>query len=213
MSLQELQQKIKNFQDVAKSKIISLGKFKITVIKPNSETQEMPLSMALHFLRNSITEIQKSKIKLKEFNTIQKSIKRLFQKFIDTNELISFDKGDNLFKRLNENESISIFNLLFCDLFREKIKDDKFCDECDDLKDTLSSFNNFKETYKECDSKVQLFEDLREKIERYQEILNSGNLKKIEEHLEDFRLFRSFLPLNTHSEYLIDIKNGKIVKI
>ena len=51
-SLKSLQQKIKNFQDVAKDRIYNLSRFKITVIKPNNEKLAMTLSMVLHFLRN-----------------------------------------------------------------------------------------------------------------------------------------------------------------
>ena len=141
-------------------------------------------------------------------------MKIFFQKFIDTDELIKFDKGEDLFKKLNENDSISSFKLLFCDVFQEKIKRDAFKDKCNELKESVSNFNSFKEKFKELNSKVQYFEALREKLEEYQKILNSGNLKKInEENLEDFRLFRSFYPLNVNSEYLIDIKNRNIIKI
>ena len=214
MSLQELQQKIKNFQDIAKNRILSLGKFKISVIKPNNETQAMTLSMVLYFLSNSIKEIQKSKIKLKEFNNIQKSIKRFFQKFIDTSELINFDKGANLFNKLNENDTISLFKLLFCDVFKDRINKDVFENSCDELKESTIDFNNFKENYREINSKILYIENLKEKFELYQKTLNSGNLKKIsEEKLQDFRIFRSFFPLDLNSEYLIDIKNGNIIKI
>ena len=214
MSLQELQQKIKNFQDIAKNRILSLGKFKISVIKPNNETQAMTLSMVLYFLSNSIKEIQKSKIKLKEFNNIQKSIKRFFQKFIDTSELINFDKGANLFNKLNENDTISLFKLLFCDVFKDRINKDVFENSCDELKESTIDFNNFKEKYREINSKILYIENLKEKFEMYQKALNSGNLKKInEENLEDIRIFRSFFPLDLNSDWLIDIKNRNIIKI
>jgi len=218
MSLQDslnlLQKNIINFQNIVKERIFNLGKFKVSVIKPNNETESMPLSMGLYFLRNTIKEILKSNIKLKDFNRFQKTIRIFFQKFIDTNELINFDKGEDLFKKLNENNSISPFKLLFCDVFQEKIKRDAFKDKCNELKECVSNFNSFKEKFKELYSKIQYFEALREKLEEYQKILNSGNLKKInEENLEDFRLFRSFYPLNVNSEYLIDIKNRNIIKI
>jgi len=212
-SLKSLQQKIKNFQDVAKNRILNLSKFKITVIKPNNETQTMILTMALYFIRNSIKEMQKSKIKLKDFNKLQKVIKRFFQTFIDTSELINFDKGENLFMKLNENTSISLFKLLFCDVFKERINKDVFENSCDELKESTIDFNNFKEKYKEINSKILYIENLKEKFEMYQKTLNSGNLKKInEENLEDFRIFRSFFPSDLNSEYLIDIKNRNIIK-
>lgn len=213
-SLDLLQDKIKNFQDFAKERIFNLGKFRVTIINPDNQAEETTLSMGFYYLRNTIKEILKSKIKLKDFNKLQQSIKRIFQKFIDTNELINFDKGDDLFKKFNENDSISPFKLLFCDVFHEKIKKDVFKDKCNELKESVNNFNSFKEKYKELYSKLQNFETLREKIEEYQSLLNRGNLKMInEENLEDFRLFRSFFPLNVNSEYLIDIKNRTIIKL
>ena len=213
-SLKALQQKIKNFQDIAKNRIYNLSKFKITVIKPNNEKLAMTLSMVLHFLRNNINEILKSKIKLKDFNILQIIIKRFFQIFVDTPELISFDKGADLFQKLNENDTISLFKLLFCDIFKERINKHVFENSCDELKESTINFNNFKEKYKEINSKILYIENLREKFETYQKTLNSGNLRKInEENLEDFRIFRSFFPLDLNSEYLIDIKNGNIIKI
>ena len=218
MSLQDsiniLKQKIKNFQDVAKNRIYNLSRFKITVIKPNNETQTMILTMALYFIRNTITELLKSKIKLKDFNKLQIVIKRFFQKFIDTNELINFDKGENLFNKLNENDTISLFKLLFCDIFKERINKDVFENSCDELKESTIDFINFKEKYKEINSKILYIENLRDKFEIYQKTLNNGNLKKInEESLEDYRIFRSFFPLDLNSEYLIDIKKRNIIKI
>lgn len=213
-SLDLLQDKIKNFQDFAKGRIFNLGKFRVTIINLDNQAEETKLTLGLYYLRNTIKEILKSKIKLKDFNKLQQSIKRIFQKFIDTNELINFDKGEDLFKKLNENDSISPFKLLFCDFFHEKIKRDVFKDKCNELKESVSNFNSFKEKFKEIYSKIRNFEALREKIEEYQKLLNAGNLKKInEENLEDFRLFRSFFPLNVNSEYLIDIKNRTIIKI
>ncbi len=213
-SLNLLQQKIKNFQYIAKNQIPNLSKFNITVIKPNNETLAMKLSMVIFFLRNTINEILKTKIKLKDFNKLNKVIKRFFQKFIDTNELINFDKGEELFKKLNENNSISPFKILFCDVFREKINRDVFEVNCNELKESISNFNNFKEKFKEFQPKILYFETLGEKFEKYQKILNSGNLKKInEENLEEFRLFRSFFPLSLNNEYLIDIRNSNIIKL
>ncbi|MFX1444455.1 MAG: hypothetical protein ACFFHV_13655, partial [Promethearchaeota archaeon] len=125
-----------------------------------------------------------------------------------------FDKGEDLFKKLNENDSISPFKLLFCDIFHERIKRDVFKNKCNELKKSVSNFNNFKENFKELNSKILNFQVLREKIEKYQKLLKSGNLKMInEENLEDFRLFRSFFPLNVNSEYLINIKNRAIIKL
>ncbi|MFX1393375.1 MAG: hypothetical protein ACFFAH_07355 [Promethearchaeota archaeon] len=213
-SLKILHQEIKNFQDKAKNQILNLSKFNIAVIKPNNEIQVMILSMVLYHLRNTIKEILKSKIKLKDFNKLQKTIKRFFQKFIDTPELMDFDKGTDLFNKLNENDSISLFKLLFSDIFREKINNDILKTKCNELKKSLIKFSNFKEKHKEFHSKIQFFEKLKEKFENYQKILNSGNLKRInEENLEDFRIFRSFFPLNINSEYLIDIKNRTIIKL
>ena len=213
-SLNTLHQKIKEFQNIVKSRIFNLGKFKITVIKPNNKPEKTTLTLGLYFLRNTINEILNSKIKLKDFNIVQKTIKRFFQKFIDTNELVNFDEGEDVFKKLNQNDSISPLKLLFCNIFQEKIKMDVFNDNCNELKESLSTFNSFKEKYRECHSKLQYFESLREKFENYQNILKIGNLKKInKENLEDFRLFRGFFPLNVNSEYLIDIKNKTIIKI
>lgn len=213
-SLNLLQDIIKKFQDTAKDRIFNLGKFRVTVIKPKSQAEETTLSLGFYFLRSTIKEMLQSNIKLKDFNNLQQTIKRFFQKFIDTNELINFDKGEDLFKKLNENDSISPFKLLFCDVFQEKIKRDAFSAKCNELKECVNNFNSFKEKFKEINLKIQYFEALREKLEEYQKILNSGNLKKInEKNLEDFRLFRSFYPLNVNSEYLIDIKNRNIIKI
>ena len=213
-SLSLLRDKIKNFQEIVKSRIFNLGKFKVTIIKPKNQAEETTLTMGFYFLRNTIKEILQSNIKLKDFNNLQKTIKRFFQKFIDTNELINFNKGEDLFKKLNENDSISPFKLLFCDVFQKKIKRDVFKAKCNELKESVSNFNSFKEKYKELYSKIRYFETLREKFEEYQTILNNGDLKRInEENMEDFRLFRSFFPLNVNSEYLIDIKNGTIIKI
>ncbi|TFG14760.1 MAG: hypothetical protein EU535_02915 [Promethearchaeota archaeon] len=218
MSLQDsltlLHRTIKKFQNIVKSRIFNLGKFKITIIKPNNKTEKITLTLGLYFLRNSIKELMTSKIKLKDFTILQKTIKIFFQKFIDTYELINFDKGGNLFIKLNKNPSISLFKLLFCDFFQEKIKIEVFNDDCNDLKESLNNFDRFKEKYRKFHSKFQYFESLRAKFERYQTILNSGNLKLIkQESLEDFRLFRSFYPLTLNSEYVIDIKNKSIVKL
>ena len=213
-SLNLLRDKIKIFQDSAKDRIFNLGKFRVAVIKPKNQEEETTLTMGFYFLRNTIKEILKSNMKLKDFNNLHKTIKRVFQKFIDTYELINFDKGEDLFKKLNENDSISPFKLLFCDVFHEKIKKNVFKDRCNELKESVSNFNSFKEKFKDLYSKIRNFETLREKFEEYQKILNSGNLKMInEKNLEDFRLFRSFFPLNVNSEYLIDIKNRTIIKI
>ena len=135
--------------------------------------------------------------------------------FINLQDKIGFSPGiQDFFKKLNENSSISPFKLLFCDVFHEKIKRDVFKEKCNELKESVSNFTSFKEKYKELYSKIRNFETLREKIEEYQSLLNSGNLKMInEEKLEDFRLFRSFFPLSVNSEYLIDIKNRTIIKI
>lgn len=218
MSLQEslniLQDQIKEFQKIVKKRIFNLGKVKISVIQGKNEEGPMPVSLGLYFLSTSIKELLSSNIKLKDFNKLHKNIKRLFQKFIDTNELSNYDKGENLFQKLNENNCISPFKPLFCDIFHENINRDVFKDKCNELKENISNFNSFKEKFKELYSKIQYFENLSGKLEHYQNILNSGNLKKInEENLEEFRLFRSFYPLNVFSEYLIDIKNGNIIKI
>ena len=213
-SLDFLQEKIKYFQDIAKERIFDLGKYRVTIINPDNQTEETKLTLGLYYLRNTIKEILKSKIKLKEFNRLHQSIKRIFQKFIDSKELINFNKTDDLFKKLNENNTISPFKLFFCDFFHENIKGDVFEDKCNELKESTSNFNSFKEKYKELYSKIRRFEILRGKFEEYKKNLESGNLKAFhEEKLDDFRLFRSFFPLNDYSEYLIDIKNKTIIKI
>jgi len=212
-SLNLLQQKIKEFQDIVKKKVFLLSKFDIQVINLNNKTEPIKLSLALYFLRNIINEIVKSKIKINDFEKLQRNIKRLFQKFIDTPEIIEFDKGENLFKKLNENNTISPFNLLFCDLFQEKINKNIFKENCSKLKESLVNFDIFKERFKEISSKIEYFKILRKKIEEYKKLLESRDLKKLNEvNLEDFRLFRSFFPLNNYSDYLIDIQNEKIFK-
>ena len=127
MSLQEslniLQEQLKEFQKVAKERIFNLGKVKVSVIQDKNEEGPMPVSLGLYFLSNSTKELLSSNIKLKEFNRLHKNIKRLFQKFIDTNELGDFDKGEDLFKKLNENDCISPFKPLFCDTFHENDRD------------------------------------------------------------------------------------------
>ncbi|MFX0072730.1 MAG: hypothetical protein ACFFAO_16725, partial [Candidatus Hermodarchaeota archaeon] len=213
-SLNELHQRIKDFQGVAKSKIFNLGKIRMTVFNLNDEPESMTLTLVLFYLRNTINEILKSKIKLKDFSIFQKSIKRLFQKFIDTNDLISIDKEEGIFKKLNSNDSISPFKLFFCDLLKEKVKNLAFNDKCYEIKDSLSNFDRFKEIYQEFRSIIQYLETLTEKFEKFQNILKRGNFKKIDkEELENFRLFRSFYPLNYNSEYLIDIRNKTLVKL
>ena len=212
-ALNLLQQKIKEFQDIVKKKVFLLSKFDIQVINLNNKTEPIKLSLALYFLRNTINEIVKSKIKINDFEKLQRNIKRLFQKFIDTPEIIEFDKGENLFKKLNENNTISPFNLLFCDLFQEKINKNIFKENCSKLKESLVNFDIFKERFKEISSKIEYFKILRKKIEEYKKLLESRDLKKLNEvNLEDFRLFRSFFPLNNYSDYLIDIQNEKIFK-
>lgn len=209
-----LKENIKKFQDIAKERIFNLGKFRITVVKPKNQEEETTLTMGFYFLRNTIKEILQSNIKLKEFNNLQKTIKRFFQKFIDTKELINFDKGEDIFKKLNENDSISLFKILFCDIFHENIKGDMLKSKYNELKENLSNFNRFKENFKEFYSKIRKFEALKESFEEYQKTLNSGNLKIINNvNLGDFRVFRSFFPLNVNSEYLIDIKNRTIIKL
>ncbi len=213
-SLNVLQDKIKNFQDLAKERIFNLGKIRVTLINPDNQVEETKLTLGFYYLRNTIKEILESKIKLKDFNRLNQSIKRIFQRFIDTDELINFNKQHDLFKQLNENDSISPFKLLFCDIFHEKIKRDVFKDKCDKLKESLTNFHHFKEKFKELYSKIQRFEIIRDKFEQYQKIIESGNLKVLnEEKLEDIRLFRSFFPLEAYSNILIDIKNKTITKI
>ncbi|MFX1443558.1 MAG: hypothetical protein ACFFHV_09110, partial [Promethearchaeota archaeon] len=146
-SLNLLQDKIKNFQDLAKERIFNLGKIRVTLINPDNKTEETTISMGFYYLRNTIKEMLNSKIRLKDFNKLQQSIKRIFQKFIDINELINFDKGEDLFKKLNENDSISPFKLLFCDIFHERIKRDVFKNKCNELKKSVNNFNNFKENF------------------------------------------------------------------
>ena len=213
-SLNVLQEKIKSFQDFAKEHIFNLGKIRVTIINPDNQAEETTLSMGLYYLRNTIKEILESKIKLKEFNRLHQSIKRIFQKFIDSKELINFNKTDDLFKKLNENDTISPFKLFFCDIFHEKIKQDEFKNKCNELKESITNFNYFKEIYQELYSKIQNFEILRDRFEQYQKIIESGNLKILnEEKLEDIRLFRSFFPLEAYPNILIDIKNKTITKI
>ena len=218
MSLQEslnvLHEQIKEFQKVVKERIFNLGKVKVSVIQDKNEEGPMPVSLGLYFLSNSTKELLSSNKKLKDFNRLHKNIKRLFQKFVDTNELGNFDKGEDLFKKLNENNCISPFKPLFCDIFHENINRDVFKDKCNELKENLSNFNSFKEGFKDLYSKIQYFEKLNGKLEHYQNILKSGSLQKLnEEDLEEYRLFRSFYPLDLYSDYLIDIKNGTVIKI
>jgi len=218
MSLQEslniLHEQIKGFQKIVKERIFNLGKVKVSVIQDKNEEGPMPVSLGLYYISNSTKELLSSNIKLKEFNRLHKNIKRLFQKFIDTNELGDYDKGEDLFKKLNENDCISPFKPLFCDTFHENINGEVFKNKCDELKENISNFNRFKEEFRELYSKIQYFEKLNGKLEHYQTILESGNLKKLnEENLEEYRLFRSFYPLNVYSDYLIDIKNGNVIKI
>ncbi len=218
MSLQEslniLHEQIKVFQKNVKERIFNLGKVKISLFQEKNEESLMPVSLALYSISNSTKELVSSNIKLKDFNRLHKNIKRLFQKFVDTNELGNFDKGEDLFKKLNENNCISPFKPLFCDVFREIINRDVFKNKCDELKQNISNFNNFKENYKGFYSKIQYIENLYGKLEHFQSILSSGNLKKLnEEKLVEYRLFRSFYPLSNYSEYLIDIKKGNIIKI
>ena len=213
-SLNILHEQIKEFQKNVKERIFNLGKVKVSVIQEKNEEGPMPVSLGLYFISNSTKELLNSNIKLKDFNRLHKNIKRLFQKFTDTNELGNFDKGEDLFKKLNENDCISPFKPLFCDIFHEYINGDVFKDKCNELKENISNFNSFKEKFKELYSKIQYFENLRGKLEQYQNILQSGSLKKLnEENLEEYRLFRSFYPLNDYSDYLIDIKNGNVIKI
>jgi len=218
MSLQEtlnvLHEKIKEFQKIAKERIFNLGKVKVSVIQDKNEEGPMPVSLGLYYISNSTKELLSSNIKLKEFNRLHKNIKRLFQKFVDTNELGNYDKGEDLFKKLNENDCISPFKPLFCETFHENINGEAFKNKCNELKENISNFNRFKEEFRELYSKIQYFEKLNGKLEHYQTILESGNLKKLnEENLEEYRLFRSFYPLNVYSDYLIDIKNGNVIKI
>lgn len=213
-SLNILHEKIKDFQKSVKERIFNLGKVKVSFIQDKNEEGPMPVSLGLYSLSNSTKELLSSNVKLKDFNRLHKNIKRLFQKFIDTNELGNFDKGEDLFKKLNENDCISPFKPLFCDIFHENINGEAFKNKCNELKENLSNFNSFKEEFKELYSKIQYFENLNGKLEHYQNILNNGNLKKLnEENLEEYRLFRSFYPLNDYSDYLIDIKNGNVIKI
>ena len=108
MNLQEsltvLHEQIKEFQKIVKERIFNLGKVKVSVIQDKNEEGPMPVSLGLYFLSNSTKELLSSNIKLKDFNRLHKNIKRLFQKFVDTNELGNFDKGEDLFKKLNEND-------------------------------------------------------------------------------------------------------------
>lgn len=213
-SLNKLHEQIKEFQKIVKERIFNLGKVKVSIIQDKNEEGPMPVSLGLYFLSNSTKELLSSNIKLKDFNRLHKNIKRLFQKFIDTNELGNYDKGEDLFKKLNENDCISPFKPLFCEVFHENINGEAFKNKCDELKENISNFNRFKEEFKSLYSKIQYIEKLNGKLEHYQTILESGNLKKLnEENLEEYRLFRSFHPLNVYSDYLIDIKNGTVIKI
>lgn len=212
-SLNLLQQKIIEFQDIVKKQVFLLSKFDIQVINLNNKTEPIKLSLALYFLRNIINGILKSKIRINDFEKLQRNIKRLFQKFIDAPELIEFDKGENLFKKLNENNTISCFNFLFCDDFQEKINKSIFKENCYQLKESLTNFDKFKERFNEISSKFEKLNILRKKVEEFQKLLDIGDLKKLnEKNLEDFRLFRSLLPLDDYSDYLIDIQNKKIFK-
>jgi len=213
-SLNILHEEIKEFQKAVKERIFNLGKVKVSVIQDKNEEGPMPVSLGLYFLSNSTKELLSSNIKLKDFNRLHKNIKRLFQKFVDSNELGNFDKGEDLFKKLNENDSISPFKPLFCDDFQGKIKNDVFKNKCNQLRESITNFNSFKEKFREVYSKNLYYQTLKEKLEKYQDILISGSLQKLnEEDLEEYRLFRSFYPLDLYSDYLIDIKNGNVIKI
>ncbi|TFG06142.1 MAG: hypothetical protein EU539_08445 [Promethearchaeota archaeon] len=156
----------------------------------------------------------RSKIKLKDFNTIQKNLNRVFQKFIDTKDLINYDKGTCFFTKINENSLISPFKILFNEPFRSKLNLDRFNDKCDELKESLDDFKRFEDIYGKLHHKLHYLEMLREKFINYQKILHSGNLKKInEENIEDFRLFRSLIPLKDYHEYVIDIINRNVIKL
>ncbi len=212
--LNQLHQKIKIFHDIVKKEVFYLSECNLSVIKSKNESDVMPLSMAIFFLRNIVKEMSRSSIKIKDFNRLEANIKNLFQKFIDTPELINFDKGEDLFIKLNEQSSLSIFQPLFNNFFQENINKEVMKHNCLTLKESLINFENFKEKYREFNLKCQNFENLREKFERLQNLLNVGDLKTLnEQNIEDFRLFRSFLPFSANSEYVIDIEQKKIVKL
>ncbi|MBD3337715.1 MAG: hypothetical protein GF353_01315 [Candidatus Lokiarchaeota archaeon] len=127
---------------------------------------------------------------------------------------MNFEKGEDLYRKLNENNTISPFKFLFSGLFREKINEEAFIDECNQLKENLRDFGSFKEVFNKLHSKTQNFEALRDDFEEYQKLLDSGNSKLInEKSIEYYRLFRSFFPLDKNSEYVIDIINKTIVKL
>jgi hypothetical protein len=213
-SLNNLNESIKEFQNIAKSQIFNLGKIRITILNPKNKKEQTTISLGLYFLRNKVDEMLKSKIKVKDFNTLHQNIKRFFQKFLDDNDLIDFDKGEDLFKKLLENMRISPLKLLFCDIFQAKINRKSFKEKCNELKDSINNFNSFKEMYKIFHCKFRNLDFLRKSFDEYQKVLNEGNLKLINDvPLANFRIFRSFFPLNNNSEYLIDIKNRSIIRI
>jgi len=213
-SLNQLHQKIKDFHDIVKKEVFFLSECNLSVIKSKNESDVMPLSMAIFFLRNSIREMSRSSTKLKDFNRLEENIKRLFQKFIDTPELINFKRGEDLFVKLNEYSSLSIFQPLYNDFFQEKINKEVIEEKCIELKESLINFEDFKERYKELNLIFQNFENLLKKFARLQNLLNDGDLKTLNENtIEDFRLFRSFSPLSVNFEYVIDIEHQEIVKL
>jgi hypothetical protein len=213
-SLNQLHQKIKDFHDIVKKEVFFLSECNLSVIKSKNESDVMPLTMAIFFLRNSIREMSRSNIKLKDFNRLEENIKKLFQKFVDTPELINFKRGEDLFVKLNEYRELSIFEPLYNDFFQEKLNKKVIKDKCIEIKENLINFEAFKERYKQLNLNFQNFEKLLKKFYKFQNLLNDGDLKTVNENsIEFFRLFRSFSPLSVNSKYVIDIENQKIVKL
>jgi len=213
-SLNQLHQKIKDFHDIVKKEVFYLSECNLSVIKSKNESDLMPLSMAIFYLRSLVKEMSRSNIKLKDFNRLHANLKRLFQKFMDTPELINFEKEEDLFIKLNQYSSISIFQPLFNDLFQENINKEAIKHKCVNIKESLINFENFKEKYKDLNLHFQNIENLRKKFINMQNLLNDEDLKTLNEfNIEDFRLYRSFFPLSANSDYVIDIENQNIINL
>jgi hypothetical protein len=212
--INELHQKIKEFHDIVKKEVFYLSKCKLSVIKSNGDLDIMPLSMAIFFLRNSLRQMGKSKVNLSEFNKLVANLKNLFQTFIDTPELIEFDKGEDLFTTLNKEKSLSIFKSIYNSFLKERLNEKRLNNKCDELKESLIDFDTFKEKFRELNIKFRDLNHLKVKCEKHKKLLKKGDLEKLNgDELIDFRIFRSFSPLDSYSEYVIDIEKEKVVKL
>lgn len=213
-SLNQVHQKIKEFHDIVKKEVFYLSKCNLSVIKSKNDSDLMPLSMALFYLRNLTREMSESNVKFKEYTTLQANLKRLFQEFVDTPELINFDKGSDLFVTLNEDESISVFQPLFHKLFKEVINQETLKKKCLELKENLINLSSFEEKFKEIHCSFKDLEKLRVKLETFQNLIKKEDLKTLNtSQIKDFRVFKALKPSTPFPEYVIDIETQKIVKL